>query len=217
MERVTLTPQICTQVAERAAAVLGAGGVIVYPTETLYGLGADALSDDAIARICAIKGRSVGKPIHALVSDEAMAAQYGEIDANARMLISRIEEPLSLVVKKKSGIEKGILKGMDTFGFRIAKHTFCKELVRVFNRPVTTTSANKAGRLPERSIPAILEQLGSAANDIDLVIDAGTLSECPASTIVDLSMDPAHDGGPLILREGAVPAADIWQALRTEL
>lgn len=221
METITLTPKSFDEAAAKAAAVLRGGGVVLYPTETLYGLGADALSDEAVARVAAIKGRSIGKPIHALVADEAMAARFGEIDANARALITHIEKPLSLIVRKKEGADSGILHGMDTFGFRIAQHPFCAALVRAFDGPVTTTSANKAGRLPERSVSAILEQLGSAADGIDLVVDAGELSESLPSTIVDLSLagqglDSAQGGGPAIIREGAVPVEEVWGALGIE-
>lgn len=211
METVVLTPENTQEAAEKAAAVIDRGGVVLYPTETLYGLGADATSDEAVKKLYAIKGRPEGKPIHALVSDESMASRYGEVSSDARLLMQRVRGPLSLIVKKKDARAGGIMRGIDTFGFRQASHPFCVALVRAFNGPVTTTSANRAGTLPYRSVPEILEQLGDGARGIDLVIDAGELPQSLASSIVDLSSGQLE-----ILREGAVPASEILAAVGKE-
>jgi L-threonylcarbamoyladenylate synthase len=208
METIHLSHDNIPEAAEKAAAVIDRGGVVLYPTDTLYGLGADASRDDAVRTLYAIKGRPEGKPIHALVADAAMAARFGELTPAARALIYAIEDPVSIIVKKQGRASGGIFRSLDTFGFRIASHPFCVALVRACGRPVTTTSANRAGTLPYRSVPEILEQLGAAAAGIDLVIDAGQLPQREASSIVDLS-----GAEPIILREGAVPAARIIAAL----
>jgi L-threonylcarbamoyladenylate synthase len=208
METIQLTRDNLQEAAEKAAAVISRGGVVLYPTDTLYGLGADALSDAAVKKLYAIKGRPEGKPIHALVSDERMAARFGELSADARRLMEDIHEPLSIIVRKKGDASGGILRGIGTFGFRVASHPFCAALVRAAGVPVTTTSANRAGTLPYRSVPEILEQLGDGARGINLAIDAGVLPPRPASSIVDLS-----SGEPQILREGTIPASVIMDAL----
>jgi L-threonylcarbamoyladenylate synthase len=192
-----------------AAAAIEAGAVIIYPTDTLYGLGADALSDSAVKRIYEVKGRDEGKPIHAIVADMQMAERYAYVDGAARMLAERfLPGPLTLILKKKDGIETGIAKGIDTFGIRIPDNVFCKDLVEKFGGPVTTTSANRAGMHPMRAIEGIIEQLGENASQVACAIDAGELPLRKPSTVVDCSGER-----PIIVREGAIPAQDIWDAL----
>lgn len=204
MEIIAL-PQDIQEVVSRAAEVLRAGGVILYPTDTLYGLGADALSDAAVAKVYVIKGRDEKRPLHAIVRDLTMAHRYAEINELALALASAyMPGPLSLILKKKVGIDTGIGKDMDTFCVRIPDNRFCLELAQAFGRPYTTTSANVAGAAPHRSIAAILDQLGDTAALIDLVIDAGELPERAPSTIVNVSTGEAE-----IVREGAIPAQEL--------
>lgn len=195
-----------------AAAVLQKGGTVLYPTDTLYGLGADAFSDEAVAKIYDIKGREERKPIHALVSGIAMAERFGELDDLARQLLSGLPAgQLTLIVPKKKGIDSGIAKGLKTFGFRIPENSFCQSLLREFGAPITATSANKSGETPPRSVEDILAQLGPSAQRIDLVIDARVLPLRQPSTVVDLSRKE-----PVILREGAIGTAEVWSAVRAE-
>lgn len=189
----------------RAAQIMAAGGVILYPTDTLYGLGADALSDAAVAKIYSIKERDEKKPMHAVVADMAMAEQYGVMNGTAIHLAEKfLPGPLTLILKKKEGIDTGIARGIDTFGIRIPDNKFCLELAREFGKPFTTTSANASGLPSLRAVDEIIEQLGDRTTMIDLVIDAGELPERLPSTIVDVSGDTVA-----ILREGAIAAKDI--------
>lgn len=205
MRTLTITPESLEECVREARAVLEGGGVILYPTDTLYGLGTDALSDAAVDKVCAIKAREPGKPIYSIVSDMAAAEACAEVTEKARDLAKRfLPGPLSLILKKKQGIETGVARGMDTFGIRIPKHDFCLALARAFGKPFTTTSANIAGKLPEHSTPQILEQLGDRASKIDLVIDAGAVKGAKPSTIVDVST-----GALELVREGAIPAQHI--------
>lgn len=186
--------------AARAAAVLRAGGIVLYPTDTLYGLGADALSNDAVAKIYSIKSRDERKPIHCIVADLAMARQYGTFSERAAALAEKfLPGPLTIVVEKKDEIDTGVCRNIGTIGFRIPDNDFCIELARVFGKPYTTTSANFSGEASERSVEKILAQLGGAASHIDLVVDAGELPERAPSTVVGVS-------GPdvVVLREGAI-------------
>lgn len=196
--------------AARAVDVLRRGGVVLYPTDTLYGLGADALSDEAVAKIFEIKGRSAGKPLHAIVSDLDMVRAFAHVEDPLPMLIGELPKgQVTYIVKKKPEIVSGIAKEIETFGFRIPDSEFCLAMINAFGGPVTATSANSAGETPERTVDAILDQLGDVP--IDLVVDGGELPERQPSTVVDVSM-----GEPVILREGAVPAADVWYALKPE-
>jgi L-threonylcarbamoyladenylate synthase len=192
-----------------AALAIEYGGVIIYPTDTLYGLGVDAMSDSAVKRLYDVKGRDEGKPIHAIVSDMQMIERYAHLDGAARILAERfLPGPLSLILKKREGIETGIAKGIDTFGVRIPDNAFCRELVDKFGGPITTTSANRSGMHPMRSVEAIIEQLGENASHVAVAIDAGELPARAPSTVVDCSGER-----PVILREGAISSSEIWDAL----
>src|SRR5271156_4955489 len=102
METIHLSEAPLEQAVSKAATVLRSGGVILYPTDTLYGLGADALSDEAVAKVYAIKGRDEGKPMHCVVADMQMAARYGEMNELANRLAEKfLPGPLTLILKKK--------------------------------------------------------------------------------------------------------------------
>lgn len=209
MERVHATN---TDAAAKAAAVLRQGGVVLYPTDTLYGLGADALSDEALAHVVAIKGRDTHKPIHAIVSDLAMAERYGEMHALVRMLVRELPRgKATFIVRKRIGFETGIMRGVSTFGFRIPDSEFCASLLQAFGGPITATSANRSGEAPPSDMDSILAQLGERAASVALALDGGELPPSLPSTVIDLSA-----AEPVILREGAVPAADVWNAIRCE-
>lgn len=208
MERIVLTHENQDEAVQKATWVLRGGGVILFPTDTLYGLGADAFSDDAVAKIYEIKGRNEGKPVHAIVEDLEMADRFGVVTDDARFLAERL--PLGLVtfiVKKRDSASTGIVANIPTFGFRIPDNAFCNALLREFGAPITATSANKSGEAPPRTIDAILEQLGGGAG-IELAIDAGELPPRQPSTVLDVSAGDAK-----VLREGAVSVADIEAAL----
>jgi L-threonylcarbamoyladenylate synthase len=192
-----------------AALAIESGGVVIYPTDTLYGLGADALSDSAVKKIYEVKGRDEGKPIHAIVADMQMAERFAYVDGTAHMLAERfLPGPLTLILKKREGIETGIAKGIDTFGIRIPDNAFCKDLVEKFGGPITTTSANRAGMHAMRTVKEIVEQLGERAQFVDCAIDAGEIPARRPSTVVDCSGER-----PIILREGAISSQEIWDAL----
>ncbi len=192
-----------------AAEALRNGDVIVYPTDTLYGLGTDALSDESVAKLYAIKGRDEQKPIHAIVADMEMAERFAYVDGIARLLAERfLPGPLTLILRKKDGIETGIAKGIDTFGIRIPDNSFCREIVEAFGGPITTTSANRTGMHPMATVPEILEQLEDQAALIGCAIDAGSAPKRVPSTVVDCSGER-----PVILREGAISAAEIWDTV----
>jgi len=189
----------------RAATVLSGNGVILYPTDTLYGLGVDAFSDEAVSRLYAIKGRDEKKPIHAIVADMTMAARYGHVNNLAQALAEAFfPGPLTLILKKKEWVDTGIGRGRDTIGIRVPKNSVCIRLARAFDIPITTTSANLSGQPTEYSVATILEQLGSRASGISLAIDGGELPPSAPSTIVDVS-----SGRAIMLREGAIAASEI--------
>jgi L-threonylcarbamoyladenylate synthase len=213
MERISLTEANLGSAAMRAAEVLRAGGVVLYPTDTIYGLAVDAFADTPVEKIYACKGRNENKPLHAVVGSVNDLHTYGELTpAGQKLARAFLPGPLTLVLKYRGDANTGIGRMAETIGLRVPDHPFCLALAREYGKPYTTTSANRAGVEPECTVDGILAQLGDAAAYIDLVIDAGELPKCLPSTVVDLSSE-----SPIILREGALPSAKIWEALREEL
>lgn len=209
MEIIGISDSDIRAAAEEAAVVLRQGGVILYPTDTLYGLGADAFSDVAVDKVYAIKDRDPNKPIHAVFANIDMIEEYAHVNDAARVLIDTfLPGALTLVLPKRFGIDTGIARGIETVGVRIPDNIFCVETANAFGKPFTTTSANPAGIVPGRSISEIMAQIGTAQTYIDLAVDAGELPERRPSTVVDMST-----GKPVILREGAISAADIRKAI----
>ncbi len=211
MHTVSISESSSAEITREAAPILISGGVVLFPTDTLYGLGADAFSNVAVDKIYAIKGRNEGKPIHAIVTDLDMANQYGVVTDMTRTLVERLPKGQVTFIVRKREVDTGICRSIETFGFRVPDNELCIELVRAFGKPITATSANRAGEKPERTVGNILAQLGENARGIDLAIDAGELPPRKASSVIDLS----HEGNPVILREEAVSAAEIWEAIRS--
>ena len=216
MEHLFLEDASLEEIIQKATLTLSAGGVVLYPTDTIYGLGADAFSNDAVDTVYAMKSRDEKKPIHAIVASLEMAAEYGDIDPLVRLVEQNLPKgKITCIVKKKSGLDTGICRDSTSFGFRIPDHALCQALLSAFGKPITPTNANVPRKPPHNDVASIFAQLGARAEDIDLVIDSG-VSLAPAfmpnaSTVVDFT-----GARPVILREGAVPAADIWDALKQE-
>lgn len=209
METRTLTKNNIEKCAARAADVLHAGGVILYPTDTLYGLGADALSDEAVSKVYALKGRDECKPIHCIVADLGAAREYVDVSTYAESLAREFwPGPLTLVLKKNRKLSSGIAREMETVGVRIPNNAFCLALAREFGKPYTTTSANVSGEETQRSVKDVLAQLGTHAREMDLAIDEGELPPSAPSTVVAIEGNDV-----VILREGAVAAGDIFDVL----
>jgi L-threonylcarbamoyladenylate synthase len=204
-ERIKLTEENIEEAVAQAAEVLRAGGVLLYPTDTLYGLGADSLNREALDKIFAIKGRDEGKPIHSIVAEVDAAAPYAVVSPLAQALSDKLlPGPLTLLLAKTATVPEWAVSGRDTFGIRVPANTFCLALADAFGKPYTATSANKAGQEPMRNVDVILAQLGDAANTIDLIIDAGELPASQPSTVVD-----ARGKEPVVLRKGAIPTDQI--------
>ena len=213
MEVIRLNDSNLAYLAGRAARVLRAGGVVLYPTDTLYGLGADAFSDAAFQKICAIKDRDERRPIHAVFENLAMAELYAEISPLGRRLAEAfLPGPLTLVFKKKPSVTTGIGHNLSSIGVRIPKNKFCLALAHELGKPYTTTSANMSGAEPPATFEGIVKQLGGNTGLVDLAIEGGALPAYLRSTVVDVRNDESH-----VLREGAISAAEIEKALGIEL
>lgn len=214
MEIIRLSDANIEEAAARSADVLSNGGIVLYPTDTLYGLGVESFQTPAVEKLYRVKERDLSRPIHSIVQSVEIMEMFATVTQEAHTLARDfLPGPLTMILKKKPEFTSGIARGMDTIGFRIPNHLFCLALAKVFPHPFTSTSANLSGRETERSIGAILDQFGPAQAEIDLVIDAGELPESAPSTVVDLSHLGEEDGHPAIIRQGAIPVTDIWEAI----
>jgi L-threonylcarbamoyladenylate synthase len=181
-----------------AARVLQAGGLVAFPTETFYGLGANALDAEAVARVFRAKGRPADKPLLVLVeSAERAALVAAEVPAPARRLIARYwPGPLTLVLRARPELPPSLTAGTGTIGVRVPGHRLARALVHAAGFPVTAPSANPHGAASPRTAAEVLAGLGTA---VDLILDGGpTPGEAP-STVLDLT-----GVAPRILRAGAI-------------
>ncbi len=130
----------------KALAVLKSGGVILYPTDTVWGLGCDATNEAAAAKINAIKGRAEDKSFIVLLNSENQLQSYvTEIPDVAYELIEYAENPLTIVFSGAKNLAKNVINSDGSVGIRVVKHAFCEELIQRFRRPITSTSANVSG------------------------------------------------------------------------
>lgn len=179
--------------------------VVLYPTDTIYGLGVDSTDSEAVLRLQELKGRSDTKPISIVVADVAMAEKYVEVTPLARKLIEKfLPGKLTIVLNAKGNLSERLTAGTGTIGIRIPNHPVPVRLAREWGRPVTATSANVAG-MPTLDTPQeILAQFGDKASWITEVIDEGPLAPSAPSTVLD-----ARGDTPVIIREGAVSVAEL--------
>ena len=204
---------------ERAAAILRAGGLVAFPTETVYGLGADASNPAAVAKIFAAKGRPQNHPliVH-LAGIELLPLWAEEIPPAAHKLAAAFwPGPLTLVLKRAAGVPDCVSGGQDTVGLRIPGHPVALELLKAFSGTeggrrysgVAAPSANKFGRISPTTAAHVRAELGDA---VDWVLDGGECEVGIESTIIDLSR-----GRAVLLRPGQITPARIAAVLGAEV
>ncbi len=204
---------------QRAAAILRDGGLVAFPTETVYGLGAAARDASAVARLYAVKGRPPDHPVIVhLASAEDLGAWAAEVPPAATALATAFwPGPLTLVLRRDTGVPDAVTGGRETIGLRVPDQPLALALLRAFGDGIAAPSANRFGAVSPTTAAHVRESLG---DDVDLILDGGPSSVGVESTIVDLSTPAA----PLLLRSGgtsveelgavlgAVPQADLGPA-----
>ena len=195
----------------RAAQVLQAGGLVVFPTDTVYGIAVDPLNAGAVQRLYEIKGRAAAKPLQVLLADPAQLSDVARDIAPAAQRVANRFFPggITLVLKKAESIPSAVVAGGDTVGVRVPDHAVSRDLVRAFGRPLAATSANRSGQPSPQTAQEALVQLG---DDIDFVLDGGPCPVGLESTVIDLS-----GGRQLVLRKGAVSVEDLEAVLGTRM
>jgi L-threonylcarbamoyladenylate synthase len=181
-----------------AVAAVRAGEVVVYPTETFYGIGADAFAPAALERIFAIKGRDAAKTIALIAHDEAAAFSVArEVPDTARQLARAFwPGPLTIVMPARSGIPEALVGPGGGVGVRVSSHLLASALARGLGRPITATSANLAGDAPARTLAEAQAALGE---QIKVFVEGGRLTGGAPSTVVECRRE-----GWRILRAGAI-------------
>ncbi|MDP3947109.1 MAG: L-threonylcarbamoyladenylate synthase [bacterium] len=182
-----------------AAKALRRGAVMLYPTETVYGLGCDARNTKGIERIYALKGRSGQKPFIVLVKDIAAAKRIARFSPNAKRLARKFwPGSLTLVLRTRKGALPARYFGK-AVALRVSPHPFVRALFRHIDFPLVSTSANRSGKPATRSISALRRRFGEKTQGIDIIIDGGTLPRRKPSTVVDFT-----GRTPRMVREGAI-------------
>ncbi|NLC58155.1 MAG: threonylcarbamoyl-AMP synthase [Armatimonadetes bacterium] len=187
-------------VIAEAAAILRAGGVVAFPTETVYGLAAVITDDAAVRRVFAVKGRPEGKPLIAhLARVEQVALVARAVPPVARELMARFfPGPLTLVLPRRPELPDSVTAGGDTVAVRMPDHAVARALIEAVGVPLAAPSANRSGARSAVSADDVMADLGGR---IELVLDAGPARLQVPSTVVDLTVEP-----PRVVRHGAVPA-----------
>jgi len=189
---------------KEAVEVFNRGGVLVYPTETVYGLGVDATNREAVEKIFKIKERKKGKPISIAVASIEEAKKYCEWNGAAEKIAKRfLPGPLTIILKRKNSLVEE-LNPDDKVRIRIPNHKVVLKLLKVFGKPITATSANLSGGEESINPETVIKQIG---NKIDLVLDDGECKEKIPSTVVDLSDELK------IYRAGAISKKEIEEVV----
>ena len=187
-----------------AARILARGGLVAFPTETVYGLGADALNGEAVAGIFAAKGRPRFNPLIVHVASLEEAAQHGEFSQNAQALAQAFwPGALTLVLPRRqdSALSHLVSAGLDSVALRHPSHPVAQDLLRVFGRPIAAPSANRSGKVSATTAQHVAEGLG---DKVDLILDGGASPLGLESTVI------GFDGEmPVLLRPGAVAREEI--------
>ncbi len=193
-----------------AAAILLRGGLVAFPTETVYGLGANAFDAHAVARIFAVKARPAFDP---LIVHLAAAADLPQVACADEPVVRTLAErfwpgPLTLVLPKRAELPEIVCSGLDTVGVRVPAHPVAHALLVAARTPIAAPSANPFGYVSPTTAAHVAERLG---DDVDLVLDGGPCRVGVESTILSLA------GTPLILRPGGVPREELEAVLGRKL
>lgn len=195
--------------AQIVSSILKREGIIIYPTETLYGMGAIASNEESVSKIFEVKGRPHGKPIPILVRDRDMLAEFAEITEQASKLIDAfLPGPLTLILKEKKNLPVLITAGTGKVAVRISRHPFVKRLFNLVSEPITSTSANISAGENLFSFDEIYRVF---KDKVDLIIDSGNLPPSKGSTVVDLTVEP-----PVVVREGDISKEELKEFINIQ-
>lgn len=194
------------RVVEETISVLRSGGLVIYPTETCYGIGADVTNQKAVEKVFQFKGERKGKPILIAVADQKMAEDYVEINQTAKNLYQNfLPGPVAVVSRSKGKVVPWVESANHTLGIRITGYPLILNIIGKFGKPITSTSANTSGKKSPYSLQDIQKYTSKKGLAlVDLILDAGRIPLRPTSTVVDTTLNE-----PTILRQGEIIIDDI--------
>lgn len=203
-------PLATDHAVSRAVGVLRSGGLVAFPTETVYGLGADARNQAAVRRIFAVKHRPADHPVIVHIPDASHLVRWAAVvpETAARLAAAFWPGPLTLVLKRAAGVLDAVTGSQDTVGLRVPYHPLALDLLRAFDGGIAAPSANRFGRLSPTSAAHVRAELG---DDVDLILDGGSCEVGIESTIVDMS-----GALPRLLRPGGIGQAAIAEVIGHE-
>lgn len=187
----TLTTSNQSEIIAETIHILSQGGLVVYPTETTYGIGADCENEAAIAKLISYKSKRDGKPLSVAVANQELAHKYVEINDVANNVYQTfLPGPVTVVSKSKGTVAKGVTSTSNTVGIRIPNYPFTLDLLRAYGKGITATGANASYQKRPYTISDIFDNISDRQKKlIDLVIDAGGLPHNEPSTVIDTTLD----------------------------
>jgi L-threonylcarbamoyladenylate synthase len=201
VEIIKLNKSNKAEIIKKAVEVLGNGGVVIYPTETCYGIGVDATNQEAVDKVFKYKSRREGKPLSVAVANLEMARKYVDVNEIALNLYNNfLPGPLTVVSKGIGKVANGVESELKTLGIRIPDYDLILQIVDMLGRPVTSTSANASYKKRPYALQDILDNISEKQkNLVDLIIDAGELPKNDPSTVVDTTLNDKQ-----VLRQGGI-------------
>lgn len=201
MKRLNLKRMTKGQAAQEMIKTLRMDGLVVFPTETCYGIGARAVSQKAVNKLLEYKERPEGKAISIAVCDKKMAAVYVKLNETAKNLYRNfLPGPLTVISKSRGLVARGLEAEDGSLGIRVPDYTLILEIIRLLDEPITATSANVSGKKTPYSVEDILKNTSPKQRGlIDLILDAGALPKNPPSTVVDTRLNEAA-----VIRKGEI-------------
>jgi len=197
---------------DKAVKILKKGGVVVYPTDTAYGLAVDATNLSAVKKLYAVKGRDFKKPIHIIFPNADWLKKIVRLNKNALRLMNKfLPGPLTIVLPIKAhGVSwKKLSAGTGTLGIRYPDHSVAQMLVEMFGKPITTTSANVSGLPNTYSVAEVKRQFAKSKLNPDYYLDGGKLKKIMPSTLVSVV-----NNNVTIIRQGPISEKQIKNALK---
>jgi len=200
-------PKVTEEALAQACAVLRAGGVVAFPTETYYGLAVDPFNQAALSRLFVLKGRSPDKPVLLIIDNPAqLGCLVAEIPPPFSILMEKFwPGPLTLVFPGAESLPDLLTGHGGTIGVRVSSHPVARQLVRAFGRPITATSANFSGQLAAVAASGVCDQLGP---EVDIVLDGGATPGGQGSTLLGY-----QEGKVCLLRAGVIPFVEMEAVL----
>jgi L-threonylcarbamoyladenylate synthase len=195
------------KILARAVEILAGGDIIAYPTETFYGLGADATNEKAIQKIFAVKGRNFKNPISLIIgqTDDVYSLVQGVPETAKKLMAAFWPGALTIVFLAADKVSPMLTAGSGKVGLRVSSHPIALKIVQILKRPLTATSANLSGSPECSHAPEVAEQIG---DKIDAILDGGKTQGGKTSTIIDVTCNP-----PVILREGLISREAIEECI----